>query len=80
MAWRSGFNHQAITNLGTLTARLIRMVALQQVRRSQAQLTALGVKSDFSQMYEDFARKESTKYKASGDDVLLIVTTNESTF
>ena len=81
MAWQRGFNHQALSELGSLTARLVRLTALQQIRRGQAQLASLGVGTpDIAQAYSAYAKEESQKLVESEESVLLIVTTKESTF
>lgn len=80
MAWQRGINHQALSDLGSLTARLVRLVALQQVQRGQTQLSAMGVKTDFSKAYANFARQEAKKLKPSQENSLLIVTTKGSAF
>jgi hypothetical protein len=80
MAWRRGINHQALSDLGSLTARLVRLVAFQQVSRGQAQLAAMGVTTDFSGAYATFSRQEARKLKPPQESSLLIVTTKGSIF
>lgn len=69
-----------LADLGSLTARLVRLVALQQMKQGQAQLASMGVRADIAKAYAHFAAQESRKLKTPQEDVLHIVTTKESTF
>lgn len=80
MAWRRGINHQALSDLGTLTARLVRLMALRQMKRGQEQLRAMGVKDDFVKPYVAFVKDESQKMKPLQESGLHIVTTKGSAF
>jgi hypothetical protein len=80
MAWRRGINHQVLADLGSLTARLVRLVALRQIKQGQAQLASMGVRADIAKVYASFAKQEARKLQTPQEDVLHIVTTKESTF
>jgi hypothetical protein len=80
MAWRRGYNHQALADLSSLTARLVRLAAFQQLQRGQLQLNTLGLNTNFLETYADFARTEPLKLQPSQDNGLLIVTTKGKAF
>ena len=71
MPWRQGVNHQELNALGALVARLIRLVALKQLNRVQAQLNAFGAKTNLAEVYKEFVKTEATTN---------IITTNKGTF
>lgn len=81
MAWRMGPPKFAVLqDLGALTARLIRLGALAQVSRGQAQLRAAGMDADLVSAYKGYAIQASKSLKTEKESLLNVCTTSRSTF
>ena len=83
MTWHSGPQDlHKLKELGTLTARLIRLTAFVQLSRGEAQLRARGASISFTDLYKEFARAEADKLKEKPTKKIYVKVTpsKESTF